>query len=176
MKPQSLGGITGSLSDTCFVGDCREVLTTLIAEDLRVQMCVTSPPYWGLRDYGMLGQIGLERTPDDYVTALVEVFRLVRNLLADRGTLWLNLGGLLCDRGWHGRRVSGRGRRGGSLEGLSGDPPGLGQARFRCHGSDDPAQSPATSGPQTEDLVGIPRRVAFALQTDGWWLRSDHLA
>jgi hypothetical protein len=92
MKPQSPGRITESLSDTCFVGDCREVLKTLIAENLRVQMCVTSPPYWGLRDYGMAGQIGLERTPDDYVTALVEVFRLVRDLLADQGTLWLNLG------------------------------------------------------------------------------------
>lgn len=73
MKPQSPGRITESLSDTCFVGDCREVLKTLKAEDLRVQMCVTSPPYWGLRDYGMAGQIGLERTPDDYVAVLVEV-------------------------------------------------------------------------------------------------------
>lgn len=171
MKPQSAGGMTKCLSDTCFIGDCREVLKTLIAEDLRVQMCVTSPPYWGLRDYGMAGQIGLERTPGDYVAVLVEVFRLVRDLLADQGTLWLNLGDCYATGAGTIGECPG-GCPGGSLEGLSGTRPGS-QARFRCHGSDDPAQSPATAGPQTEGPRRHPlaRRLRAAI---GWWtLRSD---
>jgi hypothetical protein len=106
MKLQGPARIMESLSDTCLVGDCREVLKTLIAEDLRVQMCVTSPPYWGLRDYGMAGQIGLERTPDDYMAVLVKVFRLVRELLADQGTLWLNNRGRVTMRGTKRSRSS----------------------------------------------------------------------
>ncbi len=74
------------------IGDCRETMRTMIAAGVKVQMCVTSPPYWGLRDYGVDGQLGLERTPQEYVANMVEVFRLVRELLEDDGTLWLNLG------------------------------------------------------------------------------------
>ncbi|KKK87252.1 hypothetical protein LCGC14_2755050, partial [marine sediment metagenome] len=73
-----------------YVGDVREVLPTLAAES--VQMCCTSPPYWGLRDYGEPRQIGLERTPEEYISTIVEVFREVRRVLANDGTLWLNMG------------------------------------------------------------------------------------
>lgn len=102
------------------IGDVRQRLAEL--PDCSVQTCVTSPPYWGLRDYGHDGQIGLEQTPDEYVAELVDVFREVRRVLADDGTLWLNLGD--------------------------------------------------TYGPGKQ-LQGIPWRVAFALQADGWWLRQD---
>ena len=73
-------------------GDCRETMRRWASEGVKAQTCVTSPPYFGLRDYGSEGQIGLEQTPEKYITALVEVFRCVRDVLADDGTLWLNLG------------------------------------------------------------------------------------
>src|SRR3990167_4850903 len=78
------------MNSRIIIGDCRAVLPTLEAGS--VQTCVTSPPYWGLRDYGHPGQLGLEKTPEEYVSNMVEVFRLVRDLLSDDGTLWLNLG------------------------------------------------------------------------------------
>ena len=111
--------LNGCLLTTILQGDVRDVLPTLDAES--VQCVVTSPPYWGLRDYGMEGQIGLEPTPDEYVQTMVEVFREVKRVLRDDGTLWLNLGDSFTDK----------------------------------------------------NLVGIPWRVAFALQADGWYLRSD---
>ena len=75
-----------------FFGDCRTVMRQLIADGVKVQACVTSPPYFNLRDYGHKGQIGLESTPDKYVAVMIEVFALVRDLLADDGVLWLNVG------------------------------------------------------------------------------------
>jgi DNA modification methylase len=172
MKPQSPGRITESLSDTCFVGDCREVLKTLIAEDLRVQMCVTSPPYWGLRDYGMAGQIGLERTPDDYVTALAEVFRLVRDLLADRGTLWLNLGDCYATGAGTVGECPGGGVQGDRWKGHRGTRPGSAKHASSVMGPMTQPNRLPLPGLKPKDLVGVPWRVAFALQTDGWWLRS----
>jgi len=80
-----------------FFGDCRDTMRKLIADGVRVQMCVTSPPYFGLRDYGHPGQLGLEKTPAEFVAAMVEVFGLVRELLADDGVLWLNLGDSYVD-------------------------------------------------------------------------------
>ena len=74
------------------IGDCREIMRRWVAEGVRAQMCVTSPPYCGLRDDGHPGQLGLESTPEEYVANMVEVFRLVRDVLADDGVLWLNLG------------------------------------------------------------------------------------
>ena len=103
------------------VGDCLEQMAHI--ESQSVQTCVTSPPYWGLRDYGHNGQMGLEETPDEYIANLVKVFAEVRRVLKDDGTLWLNLG----------------------------DSYGL----------------------KPKDLIGIPWRVAFALQADGWYLRQD---
>lgn len=103
-------------------GDCRETMRRWAAEGVKVQTCVTSPPYFGLRDYGHDGQIGLEETPEQYILAMVEVFRCVKNVLANDGTLWLNLG----------------------------DSYGSGK-----------------------QLLGVPWRVALALQSDGWILRQD---
>jgi DNA modification methylase len=120
-----------------------------------VRCCVTSPPYWGLRDYGVEGQIGLEQTPDEYVQRLVEVFWVVRDLLADDGTLWLNLGDSYAS--------TAPGTRNGSGTGLQSDPRRIAMRA-------DWRQQP---GLKAKDLVGIPWRVAFALQSDGWYLRSD---
>lgn len=103
-------------------GDCREIMRKWAQEGVKAQTCVTSPPYYGLRDYGRDGQIGLEETPEEYIAAMVEVFRCVRDVLADDGTVWLNI--------------------------------------------DD-------SYSNTKQLIGIPWRLAFALQNDGWVLRQD---
>jgi len=131
------------------VGDVREKLEELPAGS--VQCCVTSPPYWGLRDYGAPGQIGLEATPDLYVAALVEVFAAAARVLADDGTLWLNLGDSYATR-WSSKQSEGR-------AGFNDDRIGRG------------GKTPA--GLKDKDLVGIPWRVAFALQAAGWYLRSD---
>lgn len=132
-------------------GDCREALQSL--PDASVHMAVTSPPYWGLRDYGTEGQLGMERTPEEYVAKMVGVFREVRRVLRDDGTLWLNLGDSYYAAGWECRRRNKVGA--GSL------PP------------DQRASGKFARGLKVKDLVGIPWRVAFALQEDGWWLRQD---
>ena len=151
-------------------GDCRELMAAM--EPGSVRCCVTSPPYWGLRDYGHAGQLGLERTPDEYVARMVEVFREVRRVLADDGTLWLNLGDSYA---------TGAGKVGGC--------PGGGEQGERWKKHHMP-QTPDLKNPNAsvptfqpnrmplpglkpKDLVGIPWPVAFALQADGWWLRSD---
>ena len=137
-------------------------------EDASAQMCVTSPPYWGLRDYGSDGQIGIEDSPDAFVLRLVEVFREVRRVLRDDGTLWLNLGDSYAAA------------RGGSYqpaETLAGDTSGRmsdGSRTNRGRGDAyQPSRNAARFGLKHKDLVGIPWRVAFALQADGWYLRSD---
>lgn len=135
-------------------GDCLDVLQRL--PEGGVDCCVTSPPYWGLRDYGVDGQLGLESTPQEYVARMVEVFRAVRRVLRDDGTLWLNLGDTY--NAYNGNSGA-------------GGPVGLTQSAQRPrlksgHGLLDARTKP-------KDLVGIPWRVAFALQDDGWYLRSD---
>ena len=131
--------------------------------DKCVQTCVTSPPYWGLRDYGVAGQLGLERTPEEYVAHMVEVFREVRRVLRDDGTLWLNLGDSYCatPNSWTGWDSS-------TLTMPHGRPRSIQIAQMASirGGREFPNLKP-------KDLVGIPWRVAFALQADGWWLRSD---
>src|SRR5690606_5966837 len=130
------------------------LLREFAAAGVRVQTCVTSPPYFGLRDYGVDGQIGLEPTPDEYVAQMVEVFRCVRDVLADDGTLWLNLGDSYANDGkWGG---SSGGKHAAALHGNTG----IGRGR-------------RFTGAKPKDLLGIPWRVAFALQADGWYLRSD---
>ena len=134
-------------------GDCRDVLATLPAES--VHCCVTSPPYFGLRDYGCVGQIGLESTYQDFVAQMVAVFREVRRVLRADGTLWLNLGDTYAGGGNGGS---------GSFE------------HHRANWRQVPARSGqrnSVSGLKPKDLCGIPWRVAFALQADGWWLRQD---
>jgi len=134
-------------------GDCLEVLRTL--PDESVQCCVTSPPYWGLRDYGHDGQIGLETTPEAYVGRMVEVFREVRRVLREDGTLWLNLGDSYAANKAARTRVQ------------SGD------ANRPCAEATLLPAVSLPSGLKPKDLVGIPWLVAFALQADGWWLRQD---
>lgn len=110
------------MTNRVIFGDCRESMRAMIEQGVKAQMCVTSPPYFGLRDYGHPGQLGLEHTPEQYIANMIEVFRLVRDLLADDGVLWLNIG----------------------------DSYGVGK-----------------------QLLGIPWRLALALQGDGWVLRQD---
>ena len=149
--------------DTCYVGDVRDGLRAFIAAGIRAQTCVTSPPYWGLRDYGVEGQIGLEPTPQEYVERMVEVFRLVRDALADDGTLWLNLGD-----SYAGAPVGSF--NGGGFKDASAANGGRDMSGVATSGR---LNKLAASGLKPKDLVGIPWRVAFALQEDGWYLRSD---
>ena len=195
------------MSVTILIGDVIEQLQTL--SDESVHCCVTSPPYWGLRDYGTAkweggnpecdhkrehfgknpsdkqlsnsgsaeghsrlvykdvcgkcgavridNQIGLEKTPEEYVAKIVEVFREVKRVLRDDGTLWLNLGDSYCGSGVNDGTVN----------------PGISKAKERCDVSTVSRPNTKISGLKPKDLVGIPWRVAFALQADGWYLRSD---
>ena len=124
-----------------------------------VQTCVTSPPYFGLRDYGVEGQIGLEPTLDAYVERLVRVFREVRRTLRDDGTLWLNLGDSYA----------------GSPLGSYNGSPGLPNREFSLQGhkTSGGMDKAKATGLKPKDLIGVPWAVAFALRADGWWLRSD---
>jgi len=137
-------------------GDCREVLKTLPAQS--VHCCVTSPPYFGLRDYGHGDQIGLESTPAEYVEQMVAVFREVRRVLRDDGTLWLNLGDTYAS--------TSKGSGGAGSSTLVGTPAEGNGQRFASRKFDMGDAKP-------KDLLGIPWRVAFALQADGWYLRQD---
>ena len=137
-------------------GDCRAVLPTIESDS--VQCCVTSPPYYGLRDYGVAGQIGLEQTPDAYVAEMVAVFREVRRVLRDDGVLWLNLGDTYNSIGH---------KKSGSGYGSTGLAGGKAQEHTILHRENtDPNL-------KHKDLMMIPARAALALQADGWWLRSD---
>lgn len=148
---------TGALM--ILIGDCVESMRGL--PDQSVHTCVTSPPYFGLRDYGHDGQIGLERTPDEFVAKLVAVFREVRRVLRDDGTLWLNLGDSYASyRDGKATPDTTRGDDTGTLV-----PKG--QAKNRM------ASTFAGTSVKHKDLIGIPWRVAFALQADGWYLRQD---
>lgn len=142
-------------SVTVHVGDCRHILASL--PDKSVNCCVTSPPYWGLRDYGHADQIGMEKTPEEYVAKMVGVFREVRRVLRDDGTLWLNLGDSYnaAGRDGHGTRV------------------GYKQGTNRASATGGDACRPSADSLKPKDLIGIPWRVAFALQADGWYLRQD---
>src|SRR5471030_1128572 len=126
--------------DLC-CGDVLEVLKTIPSET--VHCCITSPPYYGLRDYGVHGQIGLEETPEEYVERLVGVFREVRRVLRFDGTLWVNIGDSYAGSG-KGRSIAGHLRK------TQGGP-----------------------GVKPKDLIGIPWMLAFALRADGWYLRSE---
>lgn len=139
-------------------GDVLDVLRRI--PDGVVQCVVTSPPYFALRDYGIDGQIGLETTPEEYVARLVAVFREVRRVLREDGTVWCNLGDSYA----------------GSGRGLMGDgtPSDRGDAKQGTNrGTTVGTFGKIDSGLKPKNLIGIPWRVAFALQADGWWLRSD---
>ena len=135
-------------------GDCLEVLDQL--PEKSVDTCITSPPYYGLRDYEREGQIGLEETPEEYVENMVEVFRKVRRVLKDEGTVWLNLGDSYASNHYTGARDSDTGWKHGELsQGYQARAGGAGGV-FKV-----------------KDLMGIPWMVAFALRADGWYLRQD---
>jgi DNA modification methylase len=141
-----------------FCGDALDELRKL--PDAFIDCCITSPPYYGLRNYGVDGQIGLEQTPEAYVAKLVAIFREVRRVLKDKGTLWLNLGDSYC--------------------GYKGDNYGRTKGNLPTHctsvietGSRLDTGTPQTSGVKNKDLIGTPWMVAFALRADGWYLRSD---
>ena len=137
------------------IGNVLDVLPTLAAG--RFRCCVTSPPYWRLRDYGHPDQLGLEPTPEAYVDRMVEVFREVRRTLTDDGTLWLNVGDSYA------------GARGGA-QGAGGQMADRSVAKSRCR---EVGITRVADGCKPKDLVGIPWMLAFALRADGWYLRSD---
>lgn len=139
-------------------GDCREIMRRWTSNGVKVQTCVTSPPYFGLRDYGHEGQIGLEQSPEQYIAALVEVFRCVRDVLSDDGTLWLNIGDSYSGSGGnhkpHHKNDSG-------FQGKVGAESHKGRGNTNLDGL------------KPKDLIGIPWMLAFALRADGWFLRQD---
>lgn len=154
------------------VGDVRQKLAEL--PDESVQCVVTSPPYWGLRDYGVAGQLGLEATPAEYVAAMVEVFGQVRRVLKPDGTLWMNLGDSYAGsgRGMGDTKTTNKGNEASRGVGGSKLPCGR-HENARQNGNIGRAWVKPPEGLKPKDLVGIPWRVAFAMQADGWWLRSD---
>ncbi len=142
------------MKDLVLFGDCRKTLPAFIDE---ARMCVTSPPYYGLRDYGgEASQIGMEQSPEEYIQQLVEVFRLVRDNLTDDGTLWVNIG----DSYYNYRS--------------DGNYPKQTVSKTR---QDLPTKTPVRGnkleGLKSKDLIGIPWMLAFALRADGWYLRQD---
>ncbi len=141
--------------DTILYGDCRETLPTI---DLKCRMCVTSPPYYGLRNYKSSDkQIGLEQSPEEYIDELVKTFRLVRDILTDDGTLWVNIGDSYYNY---------RGGKGQALPNQSfGGDQDLPQI--------NPRRGNKLVGYKEKDLIGIPWMLAFALRADGWYLRQD---
>ena len=130
------------------VGDARQLLSQM--PDGHFDCIVTSPPYWGLRDYGVAGQIGAENTVDEYIADLVRLFREARRTLSDDGTLWLNIGDSYTSGGrtWRDADAKNKGR---AMEYRAPTPEGL----------------------KPKDLIGVPWKLAFALQADGWYLRTD---
>ncbi|WP_110949188.1 DNA-methyltransferase [Pseudomonas bohemica] len=140
------------------VGDCIEMMRTL--PDKSVHTCVTSPPYFGLRDYGVEGQIGLEETPAEFIARLVAVFREVRRVLRDDGTVWVNMGDSYAS-------VAGGYAEGGSAGKHDVVSIATRGAVRRGHRRTPP------DGFKAKDLMGMPWRLAFALQDDGWYLRQD---
>lgn len=130
------------------IGDCIDSMKSIA--DKSVQCCVTSPPYFGLRDYGVAGQIGLEETPEQYIEKLVNVFREVRRVLADDGTLWVNIG-----------------------DSYSNNPSGGNGYMDGRRNRDERRASGIVKNLKQKDLIGIPWMLAFALRADGWYLRQD---
>ena len=162
---------------TLYGGDCLEVMRGMPSDS--VDCVVTSPPYWGLRDYGAEGQLGLERTPEEYVANMVNVFREVRRVLKPSGTCWLNLGDSYAGS-WGAQSRGGPPSESSTLRGnghVGGGPKAksLSAVQIAAHpkGTHTGSWVNGRTDLKPKDLVGIPWRVAFALQADGWYLRSD---
>jgi DNA modification methylase len=146
-------------------GDCRETMRRWAAQGIKAQMCVTSPPYFGLRSYlpdehaDKPLEIGLEQTPEQFIAGLVDVFRAVRDVLADDGTLWVNIGDSYARTGGTDRKVS--------------ETAQVGSTRNTLEQMSDRTSNAAALGLKSKDLIGIPWMLAFALRADGWYLRQD---
>ncbi len=150
-------------TNACHFGDCRDTMRAMIADGVKVQTIVTSPPYWGLRDYGVDGQIGHEPTLREFIDTLTDVFELCRELLADDGTAWVNMGDSYAGSwGSQGREYSGVG-----VSALSARQVAASQRKVSGTGTIRDA------GIKKKDLMGQPWRLAFALQDAGWYLRQD---
>ena len=145
------------MRDLILFGDCKKTLSAFLPKSAR--MCVTSPPYYGLRNYGgEEKQIGQEQSPEEYIKNLVEVFREVRNVLTDDGTLWINVGDSYYNyRPGRGQRLSKQ-----TVSNTKQDLPDV------C-----PRRGNRLEGLKEKDLIGIPWMLAFALRSDGWYLRQD---
>jgi site-specific DNA-methyltransferase (adenine-specific)/site-specific DNA-methyltransferase (cytosine-N4-specific) len=146
--PAELPGPTHRTEGLLIVGDAQQVLSTLPDQDF--QCVVTSPPYWGLRDYGIEGQIGAESEIDGYIDTLVKVFSEVRRTLRDDGTFWLNVGDSFTSGGRTWRQAD---------------------SKLPARGMNYRPKTPR--GLKPKDLIGVPWKLAFALQADGWYLRTD---
>lgn len=144
--------------NTILIGDALEKLRQI--EDESVDCCVTSPPYYGLRDYGIDGQVGLEKTPEEYISRLVEIFREVRRVLKNDGTLWINVGDSYAGSGKGAANYPDSAKRSkqGTNKGMIGAKA---------------TTTVTTPGIKPKDMIGIPWMLAFALREDGWYLRSD---
>ena len=138
-------------------GDCRETMRKWKEQGIKAQTCVTSPPYYGLRDYGHDGQIGLEATPEEYIAAMVEVFRCVWDVLEDDGTLWVNIGDSYMT----------------SPAGNKTWSDGVGSNKNYQDNKIHSVVKKKIDGVKQKDLIGIPWMLAFALRADGWYLRQD---
>jgi DNA modification methylase len=138
-------------------GDCREIMRKWKDQGIKAQTCVTSPPYFGLRDYGHEGQIGHEETPEEFIKQLVEVFRCVWDVLEDDGTLWVNMGDSYCNTNGFARA----------------SPEYQREGRNNMPANDRKLDKLHATGLKTKDLIGIPWMLAFALRADGWYLRQD---
>ena len=151
----------------CHFGDVRTVLRRMISDGVKVNTIVTSPPYWGLRDYGHDGQIGLEPTIHEFIATMTDVFMLAREVLADDGTAWVNMGDCYATGAGHVNKAPGGGTQGERWAGIRGNDklPGVGPIS-------QPNRMPQ-AGLKPKDLVGQPWRLAFVLQDAGWYLRQD---
>ena len=148
------------MKDKVLFGDCRDTLAQIARSDSKARMCITSPPYYGLRDYGKEdSQIGLEQSPEEFIDELVKVFRGVRDCLTDDGTLWVNIG----DSYYNYRGGKGQALPKQSVAKTNQDlPQGV-----------NPRRGNKLKGYKEKDLIGIPWMLAFALRKDGWYLRQD---
>lgn len=148
--------MTNPLINTCLQGDAIEQMQVMQRQGIKAQTCVTSPPYWQLRDYHMQGQIGMETSLDEYIERLVETFSMVRDVLSDDGTLWLNIGDKYAGTHSGTRNVNKwpkQSKNKGSVK----------------------VATPKICGIKNKDLIGIPWLLAFALRSDGWYLRAENI-
>lgn len=165
--PRECGVNPSDYLNKCHFGDVRDVLKQMIADGVRVNTIVCSPPYWGLRDYGHPGQIGLEPTIQEFIATMADVFDLARQVLADDGTAWVNMGDCYATGAGKVNTAPGGGTQDERWKGIRGDD------KLANMGPVTQPNRMPQPGLKPKDLVGQPWRLAFALQERGWWLRQD---